>query len=106
MLPSLRASDESFEGSFTLGLVRTLCDRLEADGIEYCHFKSNWELDRSASGENDLDLLIGASDVERFGALLRELGFREVIGRPSQRFPGVAHLYGLDVGSGRFVHVH
>lgn len=104
-MSSAWVSDPS-EENVTLELVRTLCDRLEADGIEYCHFKSNWELDRSASGENDLDLLIGTSDVGRFAALLRELGFKGAIGRPSQRFPGVAHLYGLDVGSGRFVHVH
>ena len=41
-----------------LDLVVKLCETLAAQKIDYCHWKSNTFLDRSASGDNDLDLLI------------------------------------------------
>src|SRR5437588_4577044 len=50
----------------TLELVASLCRSLEGTGIRYCHWKSNESLDRSASGENDLDLLVHRSDARRF----------------------------------------
>jgi len=90
----------------SLGLVRTLCATLEEHGILYCHWKSNWELNRSASGDNDLDLLVSLRDAHRFTTVLGQLGFKQARGRSAQRFPGILHHYGLDPESGRLVHVH
>ena len=90
--------------SGTLELVARLCGVLRDEGIRYCHWKSTIALDRSARGENDLDLLIGATDAQRFAEILRRLGFKEAIA--SRPFPGVIHAYGLDEATGRLVHVH
>jgi thymidylate kinase len=101
------AEEQPIVGDGTsLGLVRTLCATLEEHGILYCHWKSNWELDRSASGDNDLDLLVSSRDAHRFTTVLGQLGFKQARGRSAQRFPGILHHYGLDPGSGRLVHVH
>lgn len=89
-----------------LNLVERLCEALEDQGVGYCHWKSTDALDRSATGENDLDLLVAERDGERFETILRELGFREALVRASQRAPGVRHFYGLDVPSGLLVDVH
>lgn len=89
-----------------LDLVRTLCEMLARDGITYCHWKSNWALDRSASGENDLDLLVSLRDAQRFTELLLRLGFKQARVPDTRRFPGVFHYYGFDSASGRLVHVH
>jgi thymidylate kinase len=88
-----------------LQLVRTLCRALLLNGVSYCHWKSNDALDRSASGENDLDLLVDRAHATTFVQILTGLGFKEV--RPPRRrqFPGVFHYYGLDAPTGRFVHV-
>ncbi|MDP9300112.1 MAG: nucleotidyltransferase family protein, partial [Actinomycetota bacterium] len=83
-----------------------LCEGLAVEGVRYCHWKSNEALDRSASGKNDLDLLVSRFDVQPFAQILRRLGFKDA-GPPAQKaFPGVFHSYGLDEASGRFVHVH
>ena len=89
-----------------LDLVVSLCLKLEAAHVPYCHFKSNEALDRSLTGENDLDLLVGAEGAERFLEVLAALGFKE--GRPPRvrRIPGVAQYYGLDAATGRLVQVH
>lgn len=88
-----------------LALVVEFCARLRAAGVVYCHWKSNNALDRSASGDNDLDLLVDRDSVETFQGVLAECGFKQV--RPARRrlVPGVLHYYGLDRRTGRLVHV-
>jgi thymidylate kinase len=88
-----------------LELIAVLCRTLDAEGIRYCHWKSNEAIGRSATGENDLDLLVSRSDAERFEGILRRLGFKDVRQPPWKQLPGVYHSYGLDP-TGAFVHIH
>jgi thymidylate kinase len=90
----------------TLELVSSLCRALEEAGVRYCHWKSNESLDRSASGENDLDLLVRRSDARRFEEVLRDLGFRDAQLPRWKELPGIYHSYGVDRRSGHFVHIH
>lgn len=89
-----------------LELVRDLCDQLNAQGIAYCHWKSNAMLDRSASGANDLDLLIGRADGQRFKSIICQLGFKEAKPIYTWQCPGIAHHYAYDARSDRLVHLH
>ena len=93
-------------GFESLGLIRDLCASLDLEGIEYVHWKSNASLHRSALGENDLDLLVGAADQTRFVSALKGLGFREAVDRWIAESPGIRHYFGYDDGSDCFVHVH
>jgi thymidylate kinase len=89
-----------------LDLVRKLCETLRNEGLLYCHWKSNAMLDDSATGENDLDLLVCRSDVGLFTEILYRFGFKEARVHQSRQIPGVLHYYGYDACSDRFVHVH
>lgn len=89
-----------------LDLVIKLCDALAAEGINYCHWKSNEALDRSASGENDLDFLISRSHAQHFTEVLHRFGFKETLAAKEDELPGVRDYYGYDVRSGRLIHVH
>jgi thymidylate kinase len=100
-----RVGQESYPPG-TLSLVVTLCHELRAAAVRYCHWKSNDMLHRSASGENDLDLLIHRRDVRRFHRVLAHLGFRHAVAPGGREHPGVSHHYALDVESGKFVHIH
>lgn len=93
-------------GRSALELVTRLCAALERSDVRYCHWKSNQALDRSASGENDLDLLVDRSGVGRFEELLHDLGFKEALEPARKRFPGIRHYFGLDAPSGKIVNVH
>src|SRR5437867_1104914 len=98
---SQRADDvagaaEVAPSSEPLELVGRLCQTLATERIRYCHWKSNDVLDRSARGENDLDLLVAKADAGAFADVLRRLGFKEASPPPERRFPGVFHWYGLD----------
>ena len=89
-----------------LDLVARLCEALAAEEIDYCHWKSTTALDRSANGDNDLDLLVSRADVQRFVEILQRLGFKSVLPAPKDKLPGVLDFYGLDCPSGCLVHVH
>jgi thymidylate kinase len=90
----------------TLNLVYKLCKALEAEEVAYCHWKSNVALDRSASGDNDLDLLVSRGYVQRFTEILYRLGFKEVLCPSEKNLPGVLNYYGYDKEADRLVHVH
>lgn len=98
--------DVDRDASPPLDLVARLCRGLDDARVPYCHFKSNEAIDRSLSGENDLDLLIGAEGAGRFLRVLSELGFKEGVPNRVRRMPGVAQYYGHDEQSGRLVQVH
>jgi thymidylate kinase len=87
-------------------LVRELCQRLALENIVYCHWKSNNALDRSANGDNDLDLLISRADGQRFTAIIAQLGFKQVQAPPEKSMPGVLDYYGYDAQADKLIHVH
>jgi thymidylate kinase len=89
-----------------LDLVTRLSLRLQEARVPYCHFKSNEAIERSLTGDNDLDLLVGAAGADRFLEVLSELGFKEGVPDRVRRMPGVAQYYGLDEPTGRLVQVH
>jgi thymidylate kinase len=100
MSPELILSEEQ-----TIPLVRDLCAALDNEDVNYCHWKSNAFLDRSRSGENDLDLLIRRADSGVFSSILDRLEFKAAA-NPSRALPGVLDYYGYDEEADRLVHVH
>jgi thymidylate kinase len=97
---------EMMESQPALELVTKLCRELDAARIIYCHWKSNANLAHSASGENDLDLLISRSSVQQFTQILIRLDFKQAFDLPHEQLPGVLDFYGFDRAARKFVHVH
>jgi thymidylate kinase len=89
-----------------LNLVRNLCVALAEEEIRYCHWKSNNALDRSASGENDLDLLISRADASKFTEILYRLGFKQAQAPTDKQMTSVSDYYGYDEPADQWVHVH
>jgi len=89
-----------------LNLIVKLCHLLDKENITYCHWKSNNALDRSASGENDLDLLIERTDISRFTAILNQLGFKQAFAITEKQMIAVHDYYGYDEETDKMVHVH
>ena len=89
-----------------LPIVKKLCDALRIENIDYCHWKSNNMLARSANGDNDLDLLINRADETRFAEILFRLGFKQVTAPGEKQMPGVLDFFGFDHDAEKWVHVH
>ncbi|HSE10906.1 MAG TPA: hypothetical protein VLB29_19745, partial [Nocardioidaceae bacterium] len=83
-----------------LDLVEVLCKTLAAEGVVYCHWKSNEAIDRSMTGDNDLDLLVAREHHGRFLEVLASLGFKAAALPPAREVPAVVHYYGFDAPSG------
>ncbi len=91
--------------STPLPLIKKLCEALNAQQINYCHWKSNWKLKRWLAGDGDLDLLVDRADKQRFISLVSGLGFKQTIPASDRQVPGVLHFYGFDGESTKLVHL-
>lgn len=89
-----------------LATVSQLFERLNDEGIGYCHWKSNWVLEETIAGGTDLDLLVDRPDASSFRKLLQDLGFRPAVELGFAPYPSVEHYHALDEESGILVHVH
>jgi len=89
-----------------LNLIRMLCQALAEEEITYCHWKSNNALDRSASGDNDLDLLVSRVDAARFTEILYRLRFKQTRAPLDKQMTGVCDYHGYDEQADKWVHVH
>ncbi len=98
--------NSAVEEQGALPLIQRFCTALDEADILYCHWKSNAALDRSASGLNDLDLLISRQARQRFSALVAQLGFKETVHQGEAYLPGVVSYYGFDATTQRLVHIH
>ena len=96
--------DILMEEEVALDLIRELCEELNSNQIVYCHWKSNAALDRSASGDNDLDLLVLREDVQKFTEILDRLGFKQAHEPVGHEMPGVLDYYGYSREADKLVH--
>ncbi len=87
-------------------LIQKLCNALNAQQISYCHWKSNWRLNRWLTGDGDLDLLIDRADAHRFTTVLHGLSFKQAEPPADRQIPGILNFYGFDRGINKFVHLH
>jgi thymidylate kinase len=88
-----------------LDLIADLGRELALANVRYCHWKSNEAIDRSLSGENDLDLLVAPEDAGRFLEVAHRLGCRIVRTRADRDVTGIVDLFGLDDATATVVHV-
>jgi thymidylate kinase len=86
-------------------LSSSLINSLNVNSIEYCHWKSNINVEKAMSGFDDLDLLISRNHFNRCQIILSELGFKEAL-NSIQNIHSVRHYYGFDQLTGEILHVH
>lgn len=94
------------ESLSVLPLIHDLCNELAIENIAYCHWKSNDVLERSASGDNDLDLLVSRTDITKFSEILYRLGFKGAKAPQEKKMPGVLDFFGYDGEVDKIIHVH
>jgi thymidylate kinase len=90
----------------TLELVDRLVNTLNAEGVDYCHWKSNYSLTLTMAGKTDLDLLVERKSLYHILDILINSGFKPAVIRAGPETSGVSHYYGYDPQTGQLVHVH
>ncbi|MGI9647718.1 MAG: hypothetical protein ACR2OI_04290, partial [Acidimicrobiia bacterium] len=79
--------------------------RLNAEGIRYCHWKSNSHLDAALTGATDLDLLVDQAQVAEFRQACAIEGFKLLPTHPSRAYPEADNIFGVDETSGKLLHL-
>jgi hypothetical protein len=79
---------------------------LDEQKVDYCHWKSNVRLQRTLAGLEDVDILVGRSDLAPFQTALLRHGFKLAQSRAGLGHVGVFHWLGLDAATAEVVDVH
>jgi hypothetical protein len=89
-----------------LRVCERLFERLNQEGLRYCHWKSNEHLLEALAGETDLDLLVAPEERTRFARILGALDFKRICSPAEKRYPGLEDYLGFDEESGALAHLH
>ena len=89
-----------------LHVLRELFERLHAEGIRYCHWKSNEHLGPSMVGETDVDVLVDRGAIVALTRVLGETNFKRFVSKPGRGYPGIEDYVGFDFATGALTHLH
>ncbi|MEO7986945.1 MAG: hypothetical protein ABI766_10465 [Gemmatimonadales bacterium] len=89
-----------------LGVLRALFARLHAEGIRYCHWKSNEHLDASLVGRTDVDVLVDRGAIVALTRILGESNFKRFVVKAGRGYPGIEDYVGFDSETGTLTHLH
>ena len=93
-------------GAPTLQVLHGLFDRLHAEGIRYCHWKSNEHLRASFTGTTDVDMLFDRRAIVPLARILGKTNFKRFVVKPGRGYPGIEDYVGFDAASGALTHLH
>jgi len=79
--------------------------RMNAEGIRYCHWKSNSHLDAALTGSTDLDLLVDQGQVAEFRRVCAEEGFKLLPTHSSRAYPEADNIFSVDESTGTLLHL-
>ncbi len=90
----------------SLSVLRSLFERLHAEGIRYCHWKSNEHLPASLVGATDVDVLVDRCAIVPLTRILGETHFKRFVVKPGRGYPGIEDYVGFDFPTGALTHLH
>lgn len=89
-----------------LQIIDRLLSDFHAQGINYCHWKSNEHLHEALHGDTDLDILFDKGQEEQVVDILVSNQFHLFEAVWYRRYKGIVDYIGFDKDSGKIVHVH
>jgi thymidylate kinase len=89
-----------------LARIATVLNRMEDQGVRYCHWKSNYHIDYAVTAREDIDILIRENDFPTFNKIMLDESFRHSDSVTNREQPGVFHFLGNDVETGSLINFH
>lgn len=86
--------------------IRQMLDAFEANGIVYCHWKSNEHLAEALSGETDLDVLFLPEQRAQLDIVLHECGLKRFRALPLMQYNAIEDYIGFDEETAVIWHLH
>jgi thymidylate kinase len=94
------------EQALPLRKIAAVLDGMEAQGVRYCHWKSNYHIDYAVTAREDVDILIAEQGFPQFVKLMADNGFRQADSVTNREQPGVFHFLGNDEDTGTLINFH
>jgi len=89
-----------------LSLIEDMLHAFHKLNIKYCHWKSNEHLAASMLGITDLDILFDEQNKAGIEMVMNNYGFKRFISIKEKQYKDIEDFIGLDLASGKIVHVH
>ena len=89
-----------------LRVIKILIEKLDAEGIYYCHWKSNEHLHAAMVAATDLDILIEKNKSLTINRILSKIGFKHFAPTSFRMYPAVEDYLSFDEDTGRLIHLH
>lgn len=89
-----------------LDRIKALLNHAHQQGVSFCHWKTNLDLDQALAGIDDLDLLVEQSEAHKFEIALLNEQYKEAESITSRYQPGVFHFLANDETTGRLINAH
>ena len=105
-VPALELEAVPIQAAAPLGVVTSLCRRLQESEVGYCHWKSNEHLQAATLGETDLDILVDRRAALKVAQILSETGYKQMMAVSARSYVGIEDYLALDRATGKLVHLH
>jgi len=86
--------------------IDSFFDCLNNNNVNYCHWKSNTDLDRTLCGKSDIDLLVDRRDRTVLASIIQKSGMVKAVAPLRKDMPGIEDYVGIDEESGTLFHLH
>lgn len=86
--------------------IKRMLDAFEANGIVYCHWKSNEHLAEALSGDTDLDVIFMPEQRSLLDVVLNQCGLKRFRSMPLMQYNAIEDYIGLDEETAKIWHLH
>ena len=86
--------------------LKNLLNVFEQEGIKYVHWKSNLNIDKALSYDDDFDILVSPKYKRKILLILNEYNFIRDISKKDQWQNEIFHYYGIDLKYLKVIHFH
>ena len=87
-------------------LIEIFLDALEEADIAYVHWKSNTNIEKALSGEDDLDILVNPDKKYEIYTIFKKLNIIRGYSEKDSWQNEIFHYFGMDIQKKELVHIH
>lgn len=87
-------------------LIQTILDELDNKNIDYVHWKSNTNIEKALSGEDDLDILVDPCKKPEVYKLFKKYHIIRGYSEKDSWQNEIFHFFGMDIKKKELVHIH
>jgi len=86
--------------------IEIFLNELEKENISYVHWKSNTNIDKALSGEDDLDIVVDPQKKEHIFKIFKKLHIIRGFSTKDSWQNEIFHYFGIDIQKKKLVHIH